>query len=165
MARAHLAAAQDNPSLRLTSEYLRRNETGITRDFQWSTGLTLLVPLFDGGLTAARVGQAEEVARQARARLEEAERFVRVEVERTWLELRTAWNQVRVARQKVLELSEARRLANLRYQNGLSTQVERLEAETAWTRARFGLVRSELDYASSWTRWVRVAALPEGDQQ
>ena len=110
------------------------------------------------------MGQAEEAARQARARLEEAERAVRVEVERTLLELRTAWNQVRVARQKVGELTEARRLANLRYQNGLSTQVERLEAETAWTRARFGLVRGELDYASTWTRWVRVAALPEGAQ-
>ena len=163
-ARVRLAASQDNPSLRLTSEYQRRNATGFTRDFQWSTGLQLQVPLFDGGLTAARVGQAEEVARQARARLEEAERAIRIEVERTLLELRTAWNQVRVARQKVQELTEARRLANLRYQNGLSTQVERLEAETAWTRARFGLVRSELDYASTWTRWVRVAALPEGAQ-
>ncbi len=161
-ARTHFAGAQDNPSLRLNSEYLRRNATGFAHDYQWSTGVQLIVPLFDGGLTQARVGQAEEAATQVRARLEEAERGVRVEVERTFLELQTAWNQVRVARQKVVELQEARRLANLRYQNGISTNVERLEAEAAWTRGLFGLVRSELEYAASWTRWLRVAAQPEG---
>ncbi len=164
LARVRFSGAQDNPLLRLNSEYLRRNEVAFTRDYQWSAGVQLLVPLFDGGLTASRVGQAEEATIQAQARLEELEREVRVEVERTWLELRTTLNQVQVARQKLVELEEARRLANLRYQSGVSTNVERLEAEAAWTQARFGLVRSELAYALAWARWVRVTARGEGGQ-
>lgn len=158
-ARVGLAGAQDNPTLRLTSEYVRQNEVAFTREYQWTTGVQLAVALFDGGLTAARVGQAEEAARQVRARMDDAERTVRVEVEATWLDLGTAWQAVRVARQKVRELEEARRLANLRYQNGISTNLERLDAEAAWTGARFGLLQSELDYAAAWTRWMRVAAV------
>ncbi len=161
-ARTRFTGSQDNPLLSLNAGYLRRNEVAFTREYQWTAGLQLAVPLYDGGLTAARVGQAEEAAAQVRARLEESERAVRVEVESTWLDLRTAWNQVRVARQKLIELQEARRLANLRYQSGISTNVERLEAEAAWTQARFGLVRSELDYALAWARWVRVAARTGG---
>lgn len=158
-ARTGLAAAGDNPNLSLSTEYLRRNAVAFTRDYQWSAGVQLSVPIFDGGLTAARVGQAEEAARQVRARLDDVERSVRVEVEATFLDLGTAWEAVRVARQRLVELEEARRLANLRYQNGISTNLERLDAEAAWTGARFGLLQSELDYAAAWARWTRVAVL------
>lgn len=158
-ARVALAGAQDNPTLRLSTEYVRQNAVAFTRDYQWATGVQLAVPLFDGGLTAARVGQAEEAARQVRARMDDAQRGVRVEVESIFLDLGTAWQAVRLARQKVVELEEARRLANLRYQNGISTNLERLDAEAAWTSARFALLQSELDYQAAWTRWVRVTAL------
>lgn len=159
-ARVEAAAAEDNPSLTFESNYQRRNPVAFFKADQWTTGLTLSIPLFDGGITDARTGQAEEVVKQLEASRDEVARQIALEVERLYADLTTRWDKVRVAEKGLAQAEEAARVARLRYQEGISINVELLDAETALTQARLDLVNSRFEYQGALARWNRATAQP-----
>lgn len=159
-ARVEAAAAEDNPNLAFESSYQRRNPVAFNKADQWVTGLSLSIPLFDGGLADARAGQAEEVVKQLEARRDEVARQITLELERLFSDLSTRHEKVQVARKGLAQAEEAARVARLRYQEGISLNVELLDTETALTQARLDLVRARYEYLASWTRWRRATAQP-----
>lgn len=159
-ARIQVAESEDNPNLGFETSYLRRNPVGFNKADQWVTGLTLTIPLFDGGLSEARAGQAGEVVKQLEAARDEAVRLVSLELERLYSDLTTRFQRVEVARKGLEQAEEAARVARLRYQEGISVNVELLDTESALTRARLDLLNARYDYLGAWTRWRRATSLP-----
>jgi outer membrane protein len=157
-ARYRLAQTQDNPSLALQTDYTVRNATGFAPPAQWTVGLNLQIPLFDGGLTEARSGQAQEVAEQLRALLDQAERNARLELESLRLDALNRQQRLAVAQRNLESATEALRIARLRYQNGLSTNVELLDAQAAVTAAQQDGVASRYQYLQTLARWRRASA-------
>ncbi len=159
-ARVEAAAAEDNPTLAFETNYQRRNPVAFNKADQWVSGLTLTIPLFDGGLSDARTGQAEEVVKQLQASRDEIARQIKLEVERLYSDLSTRWEKVQVAEKGLAQAEEAARVARLRYQEGISINVELLDTETALTQARLDRVNARYDYLGAWARWRRATAQP-----
>ncbi len=157
-ARVHATWAENNPSLDLQNQTLNRNATGFAPGTQNTTALILSFPLFDGGLTRTRARQAEEAVTQLRNSLEQTRRSVLVEVEDAYRGLNTSWENIDVAQQGVLESEEAFRVAQLRYKNGVSTNVELLETQSALAQSRFSLAEALSNYqVARWRYWRSVS--------
>lgn len=123
-------------------------------------GVTVGLPLWDGGLRRADREQAQ--ARLARARADEAAARLRVEsdVRRAGLELDAASQNVTTSQSAVAAAKEQYRLAQLRYESGKAIQVEVLDALNALTRARLNRIQALADHAIARDRLARAMGSP-----
>lgn len=157
-ARVSLAESQDAPSVGLETGYVRRTGTAFQTDWQFTAGVGLSVPLFDGGATVARAAQAREAALQLEEMLAGARQQVTLDVEEAWLDLDEARRQVAVAQAHLDGATEAERVARLRYRVGVSTNLELLEAQSSLAAARSGWSEAGFRLRSAWVRWLRATS-------
>ncbi|MBS2037673.1 TolC family protein [bacterium] len=158
-ARVSLAESQDAPNLGLQTDYVTRNQVAFSPARQWTVGLNLQLPLYDGGLTEARSAQAREVVEQLQALYDQAHRSAALELQSLILDLGSRYQRLAVTERNLASAAEAARIARLRYQNGLSTNVELLDAEAAFTAAQQEKVAARYQYLQTWARYRRAAAL------
>jgi outer membrane protein len=124
----------------------------------WTVGLSLQIPLFVGGRL-----EAEE--RSARADLEEARARLAQVREESDLDSRTAIAQLRAARATweasagtVEQAERAYQIAEVRYREGISTQLELSDSRFLLEQARVNRAQSARDLQVA---RVRVALLPD----
>lgn len=92
--------------------------------------------LFDGFATRARVGEASAQQAAARARQRAAEAGARLDVQRAWVDYRSAQERISVAEAAVAEAEESLRIIRNRYSAGLATATDLLRNETALLETR-----------------------------
>jgi len=118
-------------------------------------GLELSVPLFAGGLYAARQHEAELRAQSDTEQLRSLEDNIIRDVRIAWLNLNNAQQQWHTTEDLVRNASQAFELAQARYKNGISSIVELSEAQLnltsaqiAQANARYGVLiqQAGLDY-------------------
>ncbi len=109
--------------------------------------LDLRIPIWDGGVTAARVAQAYADVNRSREQLEQTRLGTGLEARTAALTLQQAIERVSTTAENVVLAEEALRLATVRYNAGIATLVEVTDAESALTQARFNAVDSRYDYA------------------
>lgn len=152
---ARLAAAEseNSPSLSFQTDYQQRNSTVSFPSHQWNTGLALSWPLYDQGVAQSHAEQVEAELKELQAQALEVQRLAALEVKQLRTDLVTRYAAWQAAQVQVRAADEAARVALVRYQNGLSTQVERLEAEVNAYRAgreqialRYALAAAEARY-------------------
>jgi len=116
-----------------------------------AVGANINVPLFNGGLYAARSAAAKLEARAADkdAVLREVE-IVR-DVRMTWADARDAYLQIGVSQRLVDETNVAMRLAKARYDAGLGSIVELNQAELDQTSALITAASARFDYLRAMT--------------
>lgn len=158
-ARVQQVQAQSKPNLVFQSDYVLRTPTTFQPGQQWTVGLQLEIPLLDGGLNAAQVGQEQKRVEQMEALYEQAERQARLEIEQLLLELQSRWKRLEVTQSGLESAQEATRIARLRYRNGLGTNVERLDSEAALALAQQDQLGAHYQYLQSWARYVRATAV------
>jgi outer membrane protein TolC len=134
-----IARGVTNPSLNFATTYTSRTETFMSRTWQWQTGLFLNIPIFTGRDRPSRIGQAEELIRQASWAKEETALRIGLEVETAWLSFAEAVQRHRTAVIQLAQAKEGLRLAELRYRESLSSSVEMVDAQTACTSAGVNL--------------------------
>ena len=123
----------------------------------------LSIPLYDGGQSQARARQAEEESEVLQARLRQSERDIQVEVESLFLRLQADLQAVEVTRARQLSAQESERVARLRYQNGVASQLEWLDARRQRVAAEQALVSADYRLRSDNARWARALGRdPEG---
>lgn len=99
-------------------------------------GISVRVPIFDGGRRDARRGEAESEYRAEQVRTEDLKQQVELDVRLALDSLESAEDEVKVARDG-LELSENELAqARRRYQAGVTTSIEVTDAQTRLERAR-----------------------------
>ncbi|MGE0488320.1 MAG: TolC family protein [Vulcanimicrobiota bacterium] len=150
--------AQNNPRLDIQNSTVNRNVTGFSPGTQNTTSLVLSIPLFDGGLTRTRARQAEEAVTQLRQNFEQTQRVVLLDVEDSYRSVQTAYEAIKVSEQQVEESEEALRVAQLRYKNGVSTNVELLDAQAALSQARFAMAQARANYQVARWRWWKATS-------
>lgn len=119
---------------------------------EWQAGLELRLPLFDGGVTAARVSTAEAERDAARAAAEAARLAVLDELDRTLADLERATARVESLAEAVAGYGEVARVEALRLAHGAGTQPDLLDAEADVLAARAELAEA---------RFARIAATTE----
>jgi len=124
------------PSLAAFGDY---GSSGISLDNNMPTrtyGISLKVPLFDGGRRDARRGEAASLYRSEKVRTDDLKQQIDLDVRLALDGLRSAEDQVKVAREGLeladSELTQARR----RYDAGVTNSLEVTDAQTRLERAR-----------------------------
>ncbi|HEX6748433.1 MAG TPA: TolC family protein [Longimicrobium sp.] len=107
-----------------------------------SMGLQLSFPVFDGLRARSNVALARANADVARAQAAQAREAATVELAEARTELARARAQFDATRQNATEAEEAFRLATLRFQRGLSTQIDVSDAQLALATARTNEARA-----------------------
>ncbi|RKX32114.1 MAG: hypothetical protein DRP46_01870 [Candidatus Zixiibacteriota bacterium] len=142
--------------------------TGASDDFKlgsreisksWTASLLFNIPLFDGGRTIGEVRKAKTDYYQAVLAEQQTKDDIRLEVEQAYDNLLMTKRALDVQKETINQAEEGMRIANLRYQSGVGTQLEVLSAQTALTDARtnlaaaiysFRLAKSALKKATSY---------------
>ena len=105
----------------------------------WADGYSIRANLtwsiFDGGATNARVKQRDADIAIAESRFDQLRNQVRREVEQAYFGLESSFENIETSEAGVLQSREALRLARLRFQAGVGTQTDVIQAETDLTRA------------------------------
>ncbi|MEG4228213.1 TolC family protein [Microcoleus sp. N9_B2] len=105
----------------------------------WADGYSIRASLtwsiFDGGAANARVKQRDADITIAESRFDQLRNQVRREVEQAYYGLESSFENIETSEAGVLQSREALRLARLRFQAGVGTQTDVIQAETDLTRA------------------------------
>ena len=109
-------------------------------------GLQISWPLFDGLRAKANIDLAQAQERVARLQLAQEHEQVAVERARARAEFTRAEASFEAQRQNVGEADEAFRIATLRFERGLSTQLEVSDAQLLLLTARTNAARATIDY-------------------
>ena len=113
-----------------------------TYGFQNSTALTATWRLFDGGRARAEYRRSKQAADESRFNFARTRDRIRLEVEQSFFDLRTAIQNIDTTSSEVLSSRESFRLSQLRVQAGVSTQREVVDSQRDLTQA-------ELRYAGA----------------
>lgn len=103
--------------------------------------------LYTGGQRRAGTQEARAEVRGLMHEIREVEQLVELEVTNAYIELRDAMEAVRSARDTVEWAREGLRMAEIRFQEGVGTQSELLEAELALTDAETRLAEALHDFS------------------
>jgi outer membrane protein len=101
-----------------------------------TVGLTLSMPLFDGGRTRGAVTQAVAEHNQAVLSLKQTEDDIRLDVEQAYDRTLQAKESLETQKNTIALAEEGLRIANLRYESGVGTLLEVLSAQSALSQAR-----------------------------
>lgn len=108
-------------------------------------GLNMNWPLFDGLAVAAKTEQARLTVEQDAIQLDQTIQTVRMEVNQAFLDMHEASERRMLADESLKAAQEALRLARLRYQAGVGTSLEVIDAQTGWQQARLSQINAVFD--------------------
>jgi outer membrane factor, OMF family len=112
----------------------------------YSGGIQVQWTAFDGGSALAQADQAADDAKTARFRYIDTRNSVRYSVENSLSTLTTANLRIDTASAALVSATEALRLARLRFQAGVGTQTDVINADRDLTQARVNRLIAIIDY-------------------
>lgn len=158
-----IARAARKPSVSLRSDYglvdypeAVPNFTGWRQN--WTIGVGLSLPIFDGGRIKANEALARAAADEARATLRLTEELDALERASTASDVAAALAEWQASASTIQQAQRAYEIAELRYREGLSTQLELSDARLQLAQSR--VTRAEAARALQ-VRRIRLALLPE----
>jgi outer membrane protein len=99
-------------------------------------GLIASLQLYDSGMIRHQVTETEDTLKQALTGKELLRRGIQLEVEQAYRNAEVAAQTIKVAQKNLATAQETLRVAETRYKVGLSTSLERLDAEVGLTQAK-----------------------------
>ena len=93
-------------------------------------GLSVNFPIYEGGLRSAEVGQARARKRQVELQLKDFSKQVAVDVEQTWLELKTSESSMDSLEDRLKSAQENYNCCFERYEHGLADSLDVIDANT-----------------------------------
>ncbi len=117
-----------------------------SRHNNWFTGVTVSIPVFDGFSTKAKVDEAKARYAQAGLEKENTADQTAVDVRRACLDLRQAEAIILSQRDSVVQAEEALRISEVRYDNGVGTNLDVLDSMVALSQVERNLVSGIYDY-------------------
>jgi outer membrane protein len=92
----------------------------------------------------------------------QAKEGIALEVRQAYLTLQDAQKRLAVAQKGLAQATEALRLARVRFEAGVSPQLEISDAELAFTQAQTNLVNAQFDYLDAYAALLRaIGAIDE----
>ncbi len=145
------ARTEDKPTLAafVTPNYTNNASAFSPDKMTYSYGLSATWSIWNSGVTRANVAVAKNDLDMAQQGLKAASLGVELDVRTSALSVMEASRRVQTAQSNVDLAKEAQRLSNVRYKEGVSTQVEVSSAEAALTQALNNLVSARYDYLTA----------------
>ena len=112
----------------------------------WRAEVSIAVPIFDRNVTRSAVISARAVREQDQIALEQKTLDIKSEVETAWSDIETSLRSLR-ASEKALELAkETLRLAEVGYREGVTPQLDLLDAQSSLTLAQLEYNRAQYSH-------------------
>lgn len=102
----------------------------------WQAGITVTLPLFDGLSREGQIIQQKAMLRQSQIDLIDAEETTLFELTKALLSIENTEEFVQSQQLNLTRAGEGSRLAEVGYKEGINTQVEVIDAESALTKAK-----------------------------
>ncbi len=139
-----LAKTGNKPTLTATFNYEFRN--GYMPDMEkirgnWTAALALSYPVFDGFRVGALVDQAQSNLKAVEMRKTDLERTVAMEIESALSDLKTIELKFEVEKLKIQQSEDALRIAEERYQSGLLSATDLVDAQNSLESARLNALQ------------------------
>jgi outer membrane protein TolC len=115
----------------------------------WSVGITLSATLYEGGLLAAAVDQAQAARDQAKAQLDANVQSVQAEVEQDYFEKMEAAERIVATRKLIEQTQEDLRLSQERFAAGAAASLEVTDAEVTLANAKSSYAQALCDYRTA----------------
>jgi outer membrane protein len=127
-------------------DYARPNPKIFPREdawkHSWDVGLNLTWSLWDSGRTRAEIAEASNLAIAARERLAEFDSVLTFEIRQRMLDLESARASIAAAGEGVTSATEARRVVQERFDAGVATTTDLLDAQVALLQAELDRTRA-----------------------
>ncbi len=143
-----VAETSDNPSLVVGGSWgFKNGYLPVLSDFQnnWVLSAGLKIPLFDGFRTANMAAEAKAALASAEFKLQDVKETVSTEIRQAVMDVKTGFDKLKAADLHVKLAEEAMSQARVRFDNGVITNLDLINAETSLARAR--LFYSQAQYA------------------
>lgn len=127
-------------------EGLPVNEANWEENSDWSVGLTLSFPIFDGGVKSRAITRANIDLNNTRLRYENLKRQAKLEVKSAHINLENASKKIELTERQVVSAEESYEVAQGRYKNGLAPITEVIDAEVALTEGQINFISSKYDF-------------------
>lgn len=108
----------------------------LERDSYWLAGVALNLPIVDAGLSRGRIAEARAARSQSENEYLNSLEQAQLEIRKAFLTLNSSEQIVVAQKENLKQAEETMRLANVRYENGLFTQVDLFDAENAYSNTR-----------------------------
>ncbi|MBW4620069.1 MAG: TolC family protein [Cyanosarcina radialis HA8281-LM2] len=123
-----------------------------------SLGARLRWDFFDGGAARSRARQEEINRSIAETDFADNRDRIRFEVEQAFFNLNSSQQNIQTATSAVEQAEESLRLARLRFNEGVGTQTDVINEQTALTRARVNRLQAILDYNRAFSALQRAVS-------
>jgi outer membrane protein len=157
---ADIARSAFLPTVALTGNFQRQAfPTGfMPEDWRddWNVGFAVSWPLFQGFRRGAELDAARAEVRQAELAAVQLREGVRVEYEQASGELERAKSQIAAAQKTVSQAERVYELTELRFREGLATQLDVSDARLALQQARMNQVTAQHDFYRALARAERA---------
>jgi OMF family outer membrane factor len=123
-----------------------------------SLGARLRWDFFDGGAARSRARQEEINRSIAENQFADTRNQIRFQVEQAFFNLNSSQQNIQTATAAVQQAEESLRLARLRFNEGVGTQTDVINEQTALTRARVNRLQAILDYNRAFSALQRAVS-------
>ncbi len=128
----------------------------LPRQSLWSVGAQASIALFDGFATKAKVDQAQAQYNQARLAKDDIVDQVALDIKQACLNLRESKQIIDTQKDSIGEATEALRLANVRFDNGVGINLDVLDAQTSLAQVEQNLAQGIYDYLMAKSQLNRI---------
>lgn len=126
----------------------------------WGVGISVSLNVFDSGVTAAKVRAADANLYKAEETYRQTKDSVQLDVRNNYLSLREAEKRIATSRVAVDSAEEDYRISQLRYQAGVGTNIDVMDAQVALTQAKNNYVQALYDYNTSSAALAKAMGVP-----
>lgn len=123
---------------------------------RYTAGLVMGLPLFDFGARTQKKQEAFSMKKKALSEYEARKLQVISDVNKAWLSLQTAKQNIRTAEEALKSAEEEYRIMKLRYDAGKGIQVEVLDASVTLLRAQTNHAQALYDYLTAKDKLMRA---------
>ena len=122
----------------------------------YSISAQVTIPLYDGGDTRSRVRSAQVDLQTQLTTRDQLRQNVTLEVRQAYLNISDAQTRAASATLGAQQAAEAARIAALRYQNGLGTFLDVINAQAQLAQAQINELNAQYDYQTALAQLVRA---------
>ena len=153
------------PKVSISGGYSWKNEKAseaknlFDRDYTWTIGGTVTLPLFDGLSTKANIREAQEGLINAQLKLKQTQRKVELDIQEALLEMTRAKESLKVTVESLSAAGEDLRLAQEKYKLGSVTMLELLDAQASYSSIQASWVEALYAYRLAQAEMERALGL------
>ncbi len=137
--------AKNGPQLALTGGYGYQENQYQVHEGQWSASLGAKWKLFDGGVIKHKSSATKRRAAALQEYHDDMLTHIELQVRQYWLDIQEARKRIQVTDKAAIQAEENLKVNRDRFENGLSTNADVLDAESLRTRSQYNQANALYD--------------------